>query len=312
MARYVPVLIVILLGAAVGVGLTFPARTVGAQGGAPGQNDAGSGSDAGDTPQVALLLPGARRMWSANLTPTGTDADWYRLAPTGAYCAAADATTSAPGLVSLLAEVDRNPGASRSSSPHATLRLALAGEAGTRPYLGIEPPPMMLMAASSATPSPGRYTFALGASSHAQLDPEADGESPEAGATPATSAALAAGCTAGRLATGAGDAEDRYHIDVASARELTLSFAIDSGDPVEARLIAPSGATYAVLQSGESAEVWAGETGRWTVALAYPGATGPIPLPGTLLRGASEVMETTYLLGLTDGPEPEPCRPTCV
>ena len=287
-------------------------------GGPPGQNDAGSGQDAGDAPFNALLIPGARRTWNANLTPPGLDADWYRLGASSAFCAVASVTTSAEGSLTLAASPDRDPAVDRAASPHKATRLVLAAPAGHAPFLGIEPAPSLMAAGSGVgnpTPSPGRYAFSLASLTPHELDPEGDGERPDAGATSSTAAPLPPECAAGRLDGAAGDVEDRYYFDVTEPREVTLSFAVAAGDPAEARVLTPSGATYATLASGGAAHVWASEPGRWSVAVTVPGATaGPARLAALApLVAVPTTLTSSYLLGTTDGPgDREPCRPSCL
>lgn len=320
MVRLFPALVMMLaLLAAVGIGVTLPLShaTAPASGGRLLQNDAGSGGDAGDSPALALVIANARRMWSANLTPAGTDLDWYGLNAQEAFCAKVDATVGSPGSLTLAGGSDLHAAATREAMPHRPTRLALAASAGGMPIFGVEPPMMShtLIEGSGGQPSPSRYTFTFTSSTYEELDPENDGENPEAGSTLANAAPLPASCAAGRLRTASADAEDRYYVDVAESRLITISFAIASGDAAQARIVTPSGAVHATLQSGDSVDVWANQAGRWQVVVAYPGGSaapattnGLAPL---LALQAETLLESAYILGITDGPDPEPCRPTC-
>ena len=319
MARHLPFLAFLIAGACVLAAHQLAPPLVGAQAqgqGAPGLNDAGSGQDAGDSPEHALLLPSsnARRLWSANLTPSGTDVDWYRLATSGAFCAAAEATLATPGGVTLASDTAQATRVARSVGAHKSVDVALAAPAGRLPYLGIEPQSLMMASSGSNAQGPTHYTFALRAFDHATLDPGADGESPEAGATLATAAPLANGCTAGRLSSAQGDLEDVYFLDVSEPRLLTLSFARAGGDAVTARVVTPTGATHATLASGGAVDVWTSETGRWSVVVSSASSAGAlaslrVPLPGA---GAGMFVESSYLLASTDGPgDPQSCRPSC-
>lgn len=305
------------------IALSFPVIPVSAQPqGGPGQsqNDAASGQDAGDTPGSALLVTGGRRTWSANLTPTGTDADWYRLDQSSAFCAMVDSTTNSPGTVTLASGATLDASVAREADPHRATILSLAAPAGRMPIFGLEPPMLSSMGASSgesgSPPSPGHYTFSLTAAGYLDLDPEADGEAPEAGSTAATAAPLPAGCSAGRLQ--GLDTEDRYAFDVEDPRDLTISFAIASGGVAQARVIDPSGAIVRTLASGDAADVWAGAVGRWYVVVSET-APSAVPLPldalarGSRALGDADLVDTAYLLGVTDGPgDPAPCRPSCL
>ena len=316
-------LMAVAVVAAAGIALSFPATTVFAQtgsgaGGSPGVNDAGSGGDAGDSPELALPLPAGRRMWSANLTPPGTDSDWYRMSPASAFCASVDATTNAPGQVTLASSPTRDAAVSVGADPHRLTRLVLAAPAGHEAFFGLEPPMLMMLAGSesSTNPSPGRYTFSMGTSSHADLDPEADGESPEAGATLATATPLPMGCSAGAL-SGASDTADQYYFDVTDPRVLTVSFAIVSGGATEARVISPRGATYGTIQSGDALNVWASEAGRWSIVVApassaHAASTLPFAALAPFFAEQAALEDADYLLGVSDGPDPQPCRPSCM
>lgn len=276
------------------------------------QNDAGSGGDAGDTLGSALPIASAQRTWNANLTPAGTDSDWY-VVPTGApFCAETTTTTQAPGSLALTGSGSLDESVRRPVSPHGSARLALAGTGGDSPRLGVLPASLMTSAAATGgPPSPGHYRFTFTSQSYAQLDPEGDGENPEAGGTALTSAALPRDCAAGRL--GAGDDVDRYHFDVQDVRDLTFSFAVASGDAASLSVLKPDGTTFATLQSGGVADVWADVPGRWSVVVSHPvAAPFVIRATGAGAAGASESLATSYLIGVTDGPDPEPCRPSCV
>lgn len=314
MARHVPVLLVLFaLAGLAGAGLLVPGSpTAAAREGPLLQNDAASGQDAGDSPETALLLPGARRVWSGNLTPPGTDSDWYRLEASSAFCALAEATSSATGNLVLAADPSRAVSVAETAEAQRSTRLALAAPAGRAPFLGLEPAMLAAFASGGSThPSPGRYAFSLEASSHAELDPEQDGESPEAGATPATAAPLPSGCTAGRLRAGAGDFEDRFFFDASGPARVSLSFAVAAGDAATLRVLTPSGATHATLASGDALTVWADEPGRWTVVVEPEPAATSAAL-GLGLALTTELTDSSYLLGVVGPPDPEPCRPSCL
>lgn len=318
MARTLPILVLLVVTlAALGIGYAGFQPAAAAKSGPPGQNDAGSGQDAGDTPDLALRVDGARHAWSANLTPPGSDADWYSRDATSAFCAVGSATTNAPGLLTLASDELRQNAARLAVAPHDATSLALAAPAGRRPYLGLEPLSLVQTYGGSTggPPSPGRYTFELATLTLADLDPEGDGETPEAGATAATSAPLPEACAAGQLGTTAADLEDRYHFDINGPVEMTFSFALAGGAAAQAIIVSPTGATRATLASGDAVSVWTDEPGRWTLVVAYEsGALAPalgLALPPLPTTAPSTATLTDYLLAITAGPDPEPCRPTC-
>lgn len=308
----------------VAVGVALPAMEVLAQGQGHGppissnqstaignQNDAGSGQDAGDSIDGALSITDAQRTWKANLTPAGSDSDWFELAESSAYCAVGSVTTQSPGSVALSGSGSLSRAVRRPVDPHEPVQLVLAAPGTFAPHLGILPPTTLMAAqVGNGPPSPGSYTFGFTARTHAELDPDGDGESPEAGATPATSAALPPECTAGRL--DAIDIADRYHFDVADVRDVTLSFAISAGGESQLRVLKPDGSTFATISSGGVVDVWADIPGRWSVVVERP-ASSPAPALGlTRAFASADALDSDYLLGFSDGPDPEACRPTCV
>lgn len=304
-------MLMVALAGLVGAGFLLPTSPLAAAREAPiSQNDAASGQDAGDSPANALLLTGAQRKWSANLTPPGSDTDWYRLGASGAFCAVGEATSTATGQLVLTSDPARTAATQTTAEPHRASRLVLAAPSGA-PYLGLEPATMFSLVEGRARPSPGHYSFSLSAASYADLDPQRDGESPEAGSTPATAAPLADGCSAGRL--GAGDVDDRYHLDVTDGAELTLSFAVASGDAASARVYSPTGVLVHTVASGGTANLWLDQPGRWSVVVSNDGGRAlPAGLALALAPAlASDVIETEYLLGVIGPPDPEPCRPSC-
>lgn len=278
-----------------------------------GQNDAGSGQDAGDTPAQALLIPSGTRTFAGNLSPAGQDADWYRHSTSSAFCALADATLSTAGQLTIAADVHRAYSASRSVQPQTPLTLALAAPAGLTPYLGIEPGPSMTKEGGGS--SPGRYSFKFQSFSMSDLDPDANGEVPEAGATSATAVALPGACSAGRLSST--DTTDRFYYDITEPREIWLSLAVASGDGnIQLTFVSPSGAAATTIPSGQSGEVYASETGRWNVVITRSSTSTPASSAATLpilgaLSSSSDLSTTgtDYILALSEGPDP--CRPSC-
>lgn len=281
---------------------------------APGQNDAASGQDAGDAPAAALLLSAGPRDWKANLTPPGSDRDWYRASATGAFCAVANAVTHATGTVMLGANEDLGTQVSRVVDPRVPVRLALASPSGDVPFLGILPAPTVTTTSFGTDTDdghgPGRYDFSLDVKGYGDLDPEGDGEGIDAGATIATSAPLAQDCGAGRLDRAAGDSEDRYHLDVTEAGDLTISFAVASGAGAQARILDPTGAVVATVASGDVATVWTGQLGRWQVVVGDP-TSSPTRAVGGLSLAPLSLDRTDYILGAIGPGDSQPCRPSC-
>lgn len=270
------------------------------------QDDAAAGRDAGDSPYEAMRITGGRRTFSANLSPAGIDADWYRLDVPGATCADAVASTGAAGQLTLASTPERDAATMRDTKPREETRLALAAPAGRGIYLGIEPAALRMSADDDTKETGGRYTFTIEAFRHADLPGEPGGD---AGATLLTASPLVAGCSAGRLAEG--DIADGYRFDVEKPRVLTVSFALASGDAT-ARIESPAGTNVAVLRDGEVAEIFADEPGAWRLVVEAPAVPAA---PVALLHGgivARAYATSEYILGVTDGPgDHEPCRPSC-
>lgn len=282
--------------------------------GPSGQNDAGSGTDAPDSAAEAFVVASASRKYSGNLTPVGSDLDWYRHLRAEAFCASATITLTTAGVATLTSDPLRTATVGRFAEARKTVGLTLAAPFGKSPHLGIEGG-MNVMSTETGPQSPGRYTFALQSFSLADLDPQGDGEGADAGPTGASSSPLAAGCSAGRLAVG--DAADAYHLDVADARDLTISLARARGTgEIALDVVGPDGSLRATIESGGAADVWASEPGRWLLIVRHhaPDAAASLRLPASSTPTAEatedgEVID--YLLGLTDGPGSNPCRPSC-
>lgn len=320
MARALPVVLTVVFlvsAAVVAVNLPGSLPTADAQAGRS-QNDAGSGGDAGDSPAGAVLVSNARRVHTANLTPPGVDADWYRQEAHEAFCSVAQMSASSAGSFTLAGDAAQQLRASRMVEPRRNTELALASPPGGTPYLGFEPGSLFAFSESGGdrSPDPGRYSFGFQTYRLADLDPEGDGESPEAGPAPGASRAIGSGCHAGRVA-GVSDAEDWHHLDVSGSRQLTVSFALARASEASLEVRSPTGEVRAVLASGEAADLWA-EEGRWHLVVRAPAATVAAPAALALARaaplaGAADESATDYLIGLTDGPgSSNACRPSCL
>lgn len=318
MALTKPLLALALIATAmVASALTFPAsapiRPVLA--GIASQNDAGSGQDAGNTPLQALLVPSVQRTFTGNLTPAGTDTDWYRHETTAATCTQAQATTSIATQLTIANDAQRNHTTSRGAPARQAVALALATPAGQTPFFGVEPG-LTSPALVTTVDTSGGYTFSFQSFGLSDLDPRGLGEVPEAGATRATAVVVPGPCFAGRLASSVGDTVDQFYFDVSAPQDITLSFAIATTGASHVRLIDPAGTLRATLATGDATTTYASGAGRWYLVVERPTtvtleAGAPISLLHTAIPSSSATSDTDYLIGLTLDGGTNPCRPAC-
>lgn len=278
----------------------------------PVGNDAGSGKDAGDTPASALVIGATPRPLDGNLNPPGVDLDWFvhgAIPIEEAFCIDGSVRSNVPSALALTWSSDRRTSVSRHLERGQMTHLVLAAPASTRPFLGLEPASTMFATSgtTSGPTAPGHYTFDLSRRLASELDPEADGESPDGGPTRELSVALPGDCFAGRL--DGVDAADHFHVDVTASARILVSLADAGGAPSRVDVLSPTGAVVASLVSGEATTVYADAAGRWTFAVTA--ASGPALAPA--FASAATVGTSDYLLSVMDDPgSTNPCRPTCV
>lgn len=253
-------------------------------------NDAGTGADAGNTPATALALPGTGTFHGR--VDTASDDDWYSLSnpTTDPVCVSTTAGSNAHKDVRLR---DGPSGLEtvRRVDPDHNLSLGLARHDMPTTFLGFD----------DDNGAAGKYVFTMARLLPSAVDGGDGGTTQDAGSSVNTSIPVPGPCFGGTLQASGGilDKRDTYRFDGEAGEPITLSLAITTNAPVTLALTSPSGETILTLATGAVEEVNLTETGVWSLGLS-------IPLSST------DVVSTTYLVGLTDGPNPNPCRPTCL
>lgn len=262
------------------VGLLLPAATASLT-----QNDAGSGADAGNTPDASLRLrdPGA---WTGTL-PANDPADWYSWkfsSVTRPWCVEAGATSDAllQGTFSAISAAGTRE-ASFLASPVRTGFVGLAGLDIKGAYLGIED---YIDAGSTA------YGFSFKATSGSTGGDGGTGA--DAPSTPSGAPRVPSGCFGGTLSPSRGDAADVYRFDASAGDSIVFTIA-SVGDGAKLSLLSASGA---VLASIDPSMV----------------GTFSIDSPGTYSLSTSSSSDSAYAIGLCGpicGPPEQPCEPMC-
>lgn len=304
---WIPVALVVVFVAGAAVG-TLPRVEPDAvlAGNVKTSNDAGSGTDAGDSPLAAFVIEGGSKFYRGNLTPPTDDRDWYRLAgaPQGpAFCAEGRVTSSIPVQAALAFRSDRSSEVSQTITANTEAYLAVAHLDSEGIWLGVEPASLMLQTGTSK-PGPEHYRFELRMPNVPDVDPDAS----STGAT-----VLDGPCFRGNLP--AGDASDTYLLQTTSATRATFSLARDGSVAPVLEIFSPSGLPVATIRSGDIATVTLDESGWWRLvvrpdagsATAFASAAATPPVPA--LRTA-ETSDDDYIVGVTvDGDHW--CRPSC-
>ncbi|MDX1611031.1 MAG: hypothetical protein R3185_01595, partial [Candidatus Thermoplasmatota archaeon] len=264
------------------------------------QNDGGSGDDAGDSKDRATRLdhPGEYR----GKIRSGTDADWYAL-PTDSR----DVCVETQAWANEQTRVDLSlPGTDVSTllGPGSRASLALVGQQIDEIRLGLSTPETTKL-------DDHDYGFSLDYRTAAELLANGDaGSGQDAGDTLATAAPLEDACLGGSI--GAEDTTDVYRFEGTAGSTTLVSLAQVSGeDPVTLSVISPTGERVASLQDGDVRNVELTETGTWYLELTT--TTRPQLDQWSGLNtgnGASDSMDD-YLVSF-EGPDPEPCDPTCI
>lgn len=256
---------------------------------APDQDDAGTGQDAGDTPATALALPEGGS-YTGTLDPV-TEADWYTLAAESEdiWCVQATALGGVRGDVTLAVDVELDQSVTRQLTSQTQLSMGLASAVLEAAWLGVD---------GTLAPVSGEYAFSLEAMRLQDLGPADAGTGGDAGATPGTGLAVPGPCWRGDLNPSSGDARDVYTFDGLSGELVTLSVMTKGSNVVEALLVAPDGEVVLSVPSGSLSNTTLDEAGTWSVQVQPGTGTGNWSVP--------------YAVGLSDGPEPRPCRPMCL
>jgi hypothetical protein len=262
--------------------------------------DAGTGVDAPDSEDQALLLSGPGTYMGT--FASSTDADWYRLdSPAGVLrCLELDASSSAFAAVMMNADTKAASGYVTPSAPFVGA-LALKNEESVT--IGFER--LSANGSGVAGLDQGNYNFSLNRrTADSMLNGDA-GTGTDAGPVLGQALAAPAPCFAGTVGVGS-DHRDVYSIAGTAGHELTLSFEDrslpgyedddddeDEWPDVLLFLFSPQGDFEGYVVPGEAKTFDLGETGSWTMAVQETGSP------------------TDYLIGIVDSDPPPVCRPTC-
>jgi hypothetical protein len=290
------------------------ASVTGVHGIAPLRDDAGSGGDAGDTPDEALPLPEAGT-FQGNLS-TPDDADWYSLPGDGsAVCVSATIDGRSVANATLAAErpgaelpPENTPSAEATHNPTESLEVGLASPDVERVLLGLTPQYTLTRPAAPDL-ALGGYTFDLELAAVAGTTADELAEDPDAGQGPGDvpdqgssvePPAVESSCTAGNLEAadgGSGDADAyRFHADAGDRVVVSLAAQEETSGATTMDLVTPAGKEQATLTNGDVVETTVEETGNYTLSLA---------------NGQGNQVE--YGFGITtDDDGPPPCRPSCM
>lgn len=260
----------------------------------PSLGDAGTGSDAGDSPANATPLDGPGT-YDGILTPPG-DADWYMLERSTkepvCYSALLKGAVHADVVLSLTQAL--TPSVERLILPAHELGLGITAPSTSSVYLGLQ----AREEGATDTNSVGPYRFELATLTIDQSstsDGDTDGD---AGSNKGTAIAIEGPCISGSL-SGDTDETDTYAFEAEEGDHVALSLAQPSMAPARLALVSPSGEELAAVSNGGFADVEINETGEWLVK-------------AELTDEATATTDADYMIGLTvNGPEPRPCKPSC-
>lgn len=268
--------------------------------GAPGSagildDDAGSGSDAGDTPGEAHHLD-EPRTFSGDLTPPD-DADWYTLDTPHAesVCVAAVVEGTAHANVTISLTQGLVPAVTRPIEPMHRLEVGITSPSTTQAWFGLTPASLTDV---GEPVSFGNYVVNLTLLDVSRVGPGDDGTGMDAGDTGDTALPVGAPCFGGHL-SGPLDILDVYTFEGKAGELLALSLAQGANAPALLTLRAPSGAELLSVAAGEFDRTVLNETGVWQLRVGFADTN-------------TDSLSATYLVGFSlNGPRPKPCTPSC-
>lgn len=252
---------------------------------AGGQNDAGTGADAGNT--RAMATPVSIGASYLNNKLRVDDVDWYAAdvpAP-GLACIRARGTAGGPTYFALGVE---SPGVTRSAPFYVD-----AGRESTGGVAGLTPMTATLRVAQARADGATKYNFSLERVSIPQPGGDA-GSYSDAGETPSTAIPVSPGCLGGNLE--GLDIKDTYALAVGEGEAVTYTLASASNTLRLTLVDAVGNALGPSIAPGEIA----------SVSFAAPSTV--------YLTSAqtSSVSSTNYAVGSIVGPDPAGCRPMCM
>lgn len=267
------------------VALLLAGLTTSASAGSSWKNDAGSGTDAGDT---RALATGVSFGTSYVGTFTPADTDWYAASASasGPACVVATAETTTTAFFTLGTE-------SSSGSSAAPMRVTpdargVAGVAAMTPLTAT----LRVRDDPSTGYGYGYYGFRL---DRVGIPAAGDaGAMGDAGDSIGSATRASSGCIGGRLSPLDFDLRDVYAVEVLAGDAVTYSLA-SAGD---VRLVLVDALGNAIGPTLEPGQI----------------ATVPVDSSGTYYMSTSStsMSDDGYVSGLTLGPEPTSCRPYCL
>lgn len=260
------------------------------------QNDAGSGGDAGDTRDAALLLPdyGA---YEAQTTPHDKS-DWFAVddATAGPTCVEVEFGGGNNVTSTLIVETPSGERTVSTYSPGGKRdTLAVASSEVLASDMHFTPSPNNPNSGDPARP--GAYSFTVSAKRSATLADAGTGT--DAGSERADAIALGDGCHGGRIGVGElqVDQVDYYQVFISAGEALTYSLGADPSAPVQILLQDAAGNALQTAIGPDGIATYTVDTDQ-TVYLQ----TSTTKL---------DVSQFPYLVGIEVGP-PEPgCHPYC-
>lgn len=220
---------------------------------------------------------------------TTADDDWYRLdiEEDHTVCLRVIVHGDIASTITLSPNSQLDPAVSRNMEPGQVLDVAIAVEPTDTAFLGIE--------AASLLDS-GDYTFDLQAFTVFEL-PWDEGGDGDAGDSPSEATPLPRICQAGYLSPKRGDTADVYSFQIGEGKHLGLSLIQVGSTPLELELISPAGEVVTSISDGSFEDVTIDQAGTWYLSFQTASSDDPV----------------AYIGGITiNGPEPPPCRPTCI
>lgn len=249
-----------------------------------GDDDAGSGGDAGDSPDAAYELPGPD-VYAGSLSDSN-DVDWYRLPATGSgpVCVSAVVTGSIYGQTSLQVV---------GSDVYVDADKMRPGDTVSMGFMLAAPEDLFFSVRPDDATVGGDYDFELQVYDLAELPGEnADGD---AGNSLETATPLPTGCFAGGLNSAEGDPADYFTFRGFDGQ--TFLFSLATLDNLELTLYDPAGQAVASASGTSVLEHTLEEAGTWTVGIVEG-------LTGAELTDPDLVYQTT-------GSGDNPCMPFC-
>lgn len=260
----------------------------------PTLGDAGTGSDAGDSPANATPLDGPGT-YEGILTPPG-DADWYVLerSTKEAVCYSAELKGAVHANVTLSLTKALKPSVERPILPAHELDLGITAPSTSSVYLGLE----STGDGASDRDSFGPYRFELRTLTFDESSSSDGASGGDAGGEAGSALETEGPCISGSLSGGTDEA-DAYAFDAEEGEHVALSLAQAAMAPARLTLVSPSNETVAAVSDGGFADVELNETGEWLVK-------------AELTEEATATTDAEYMIGLTvNGPNEPPCKPGC-